>query len=148
MVKQGHFLGWETAMQMDTRWNRLLYSWSPEMLKFYLKTTQDTLPSPANLKTWNKHPLGHSSLCGYSGIARGAGGNCPPQAETLPSLVPQMKFNFVQRSMESGHFESQSAPPLTPEPPLPPPHFEKSGYVPVWLQLLHNDIYSIAASTP
>ena len=32
--------------------------------------------------------------------------------------------------MESRHFESQSAPPLTPEPPLPPPHFEKSGYAP------------------
>ena len=32
--------------------------------------------------------------------------------------------------MESRHFESQSAPLLTPEPPLPPPHFEKSGYAP------------------
>ena len=42
-----------------------------------------------------------------------------------------MKLHFVQRSMESHHFESQSAPPpLTPEPPLPPPHFEKSGYAP------------------
>ena len=32
--------------------------------------------------------------------------------------------------MESRHFESQSAPLLTPEPPLTPPHFEKSGYAP------------------
>ena len=32
--------------------------------------------------------------------------------------------------MESSHFESQSAPLLTPEPPLSPPHFEKSGYAP------------------
>ena len=42
-----------------------------------------------------------------------------------------MKLHFVQRSMESHHFESLSAPLLTPEPPLPPPHFEKSGYAPV-----------------
>ena len=33
MAKLGRFLGWETAMQMDTKWNRLLYSWSPEVLK-------------------------------------------------------------------------------------------------------------------
>ena len=32
MVKQGRFLGWEKAIQMDTRWNRLPYPWSPEML--------------------------------------------------------------------------------------------------------------------
>ena len=32
--------------------------------------------------------------------------------------------------MESRHFESQTAPLLTPEPPLTLPHFEKSGYAP------------------
>ena len=32
--------------------------------------------------------------------------------------------------MESRHFESQSAPLLTPQPPLQPPHFEKSGCAP------------------
>ena len=45
--KQGRFLGWETAIHMDTRWNRLLYSWSPDLLQFYLNATQDTLPSSA-----------------------------------------------------------------------------------------------------
>ena len=44
MAQQGRWLSWETAMQMDIRWNKLLYSWSPEMLKFYLNTIQDTLP--------------------------------------------------------------------------------------------------------
>ena len=66
MAKQCRFLGWETVMQIDTGWDRLLYSWSPEMLKFDLNATQDTLPSLANLKTWNKHPLGQCSLCGYN----------------------------------------------------------------------------------
>ena len=36
MAQQGRWLGWETAMQLDTRWNKLLYAWSPELLKFYL----------------------------------------------------------------------------------------------------------------
>ena len=36
--------------------------------------------------------------------------------------------------MESCHFESQSAPLLTPQPPLPPPHFEKSGYAPASIE--------------
>ena len=59
----------------------------------------------------------------------GAGGDCP-LTETLPPC-PHMKLHFVQRSMESRHFESQSAPLLTPEPPLATPLFEKSGYAPV-----------------
>ena len=80
------FLGWETAMQMDTRWNSLLYSWSPEMLKFYLNAIQDTLPSPANLKTWNKHPLGQCSLCGY---------NCCTMLHI---------FNCCQYSLRSGRY--------------------------------------------
>ena len=64
MAQQGRWLSWETAMQMDIRWNKLLYSWSPEMLKFYLNTIQDTLPTPANLKIWNKQALGQCVLCG------------------------------------------------------------------------------------
>ncbi|XP_072025306.1 uncharacterized protein [Amphiura filiformis] len=36
------------------------------MLKCYLNSIQDTLPSPANLKTWNKHPLGQCTLFGYN----------------------------------------------------------------------------------
>ena len=58
----------------------------------------------------------------FSGVARGGGGRgaialwqklCPP-------FRPQMKLHFVQRSMESHHFESQSAPLFTPEPPCRP----------------------------
>ena len=45
-----------------------------------------------------------------SGVARGGrGGNCP-LAETLPPPLAPMKSHFVQRSMVSRHFESQSAP--------------------------------------
>ena len=82
------------------------------------------------------HKLVHRRVCNMQKYQwrsqRGAGGNCP-LAEILPPLAPQMKLHFVQRSTESRHFESQSAaPPRSPlsPPPLPPPHFEKSGYAP------------------
>ena len=62
--------------------------------------------------------------------SRGGGGRGqpPPGRNSAPLLPPNE--HFVQRSMESRHFESQSAPLLTPEPLLPPSHFEKSGYAP------------------
>ena len=40
-----------------------------ELLKFYLNSVQDTLPYPANLKTWSKHSLGLCPLCGYNNCA-------------------------------------------------------------------------------
>ena len=73
-------------MQMDIRWNKLLYSWLPEMLKFYLNTIQDTLPTPANLKIWNKQALGQCALCGYN--------NC-----TMMHI-----FNCCQYSLRSGRY--------------------------------------------
>ena len=49
------------------------------------------------------------------------GGNCPLWQKLCPPLAPQMKLHFVQRSMESCHFESQSAPPCSPlSPPCRP----------------------------
>ena len=88
-------------------------------------------------------------LCkrGCSQEGRGA---WAPQSESTPPLAPQIKWHFVQGSEKSRHFESRSAPPPTTPiphththfgPPLAPPHFEKSSYVPVsklgpmpWLQ--------------
>ena len=43
---------WES--HKDTRWNKLLYAWSPELIN----SVQDTLSFPANLKTWSKHSKG------------------------------------------------------------------------------------------
>lgn len=86
MAQQGRWLGWETAMQLDTTWNKLLYAWSPELLKFYMNSVQDTLPSPANLKTWSKHSMGLCPLCGYN--------NC-----TMIHI-----FNCCQYSLRTGRY--------------------------------------------
>ena len=52
---------------------------------------------------------------------RGAGGATAPGRNSAPPLAPQMKLHFVQRSMESRHFESQSAPTPPPRSPLSTP---------------------------
>ena len=64
-----------------------------------------------------------------NGVAGGGAGGDRPWQKLCP-LSPPMKLHFVQKSMESRHCESQSAPLLTPEPPLLHPHFEMSGYTP------------------
>ncbi|XP_041471214.1 uncharacterized protein LOC121420617 [Lytechinus variegatus] len=86
IAQQGRWLGWEIAMQLDIKWKKLLYSWSPEMLKFYLNSIQDTLPSPANFKIWNKQALGVCALCGYN--------NC-----TMIHI-----FNCCQYSLRTGRY--------------------------------------------
>ena len=60
-----------------------------------------------------------------SGVARGGAGgaNAPSGRNSAPLLPPQMKLHFVQRSMESRHFESKSAPPAHPSAPLAAPSF-------------------------
>ena len=58
----------------------------------------------------------------------GQGGDCPPGRNSAPPLATQMKLHFVQMSMESCHFESQSAPLAHPWAPLAAPSFWK-----VWL---------------
>ena len=65
-AKQGQFLKWDTAMQVDTSWNKLLYVWSPELLSFHINAIHDLLPSPANLKLWGKTDTGTCKLCHHT----------------------------------------------------------------------------------
>ena len=96
-------------------------------------------PWPENKKLkaflWNFYakPLSCNKMIVYTGhfvksltkwCSQGAGGSWPPGINSAP-LAPN-EITLVQ----SCHFESQSAPLLTPEPPLLSPHFEKSGYAP------------------
>ncbi len=49
MAKQGRWLEWDTAVQLDIM-EQVVYAWSPELLKFYLNSVQDTLPSSSKLE--------------------------------------------------------------------------------------------------
>ncbi|XP_072037648.1 uncharacterized protein [Amphiura filiformis] len=64
-AKQGQWLKWDSAMQTDTSWKKLLYVCTPEILSFHINAIHDQLPSPANLKLWGKTNLGLCQLCNY-----------------------------------------------------------------------------------
>ena len=65
------------------------------------------------------------------GVARGGRGLEPPQSEAQPPLSPPMKWHFIQGQWRAAILSpGQPHPLIPPELPLPPPHFEKSGYVP------------------
>lgn len=62
---QGNWTTWDSVMQVDTSWKKILYLWSPELLAFHVNSIHDTLPSPANLKLWGKTNLGICQLCNH-----------------------------------------------------------------------------------
>ena len=64
-AKQGQWLRWESAMQADTSWKKLLYVWTPELLSFQINAIHDQLPSPSNLRLWGKTNLGLCQLCNH-----------------------------------------------------------------------------------
>ena len=71
-AKQGQWLRWDCAMQVDTSWKKLLYIWTPELLTFHVN---DQLPSPANLRLWGKTNLGsrllyHVNPCSPEGFPK------------------------------------------------------------------------------
>ena len=66
----------------------------------------------------------------YRGVARGRGTGvawAPSQMPSTPQAPQWNEWHFVKWSIESRHFETRLAPSRAP---LPPPHFEKSGYAP------------------
>jgi hypothetical protein len=65
-AKQGQWLKWDSAMQVDTSWKKLLYVWTPELLSFHINAIHDQLPSPANLRLWGKTALGTCQLCHHN----------------------------------------------------------------------------------
>ena len=84
--------------------------------------------SVKNIQRWGGTPLLPSS-----GVARGGAGGAtaPSGRNSAPPLAPP-KWNYtLYRGLWRAAILSPGQPPLlTPQPPLPPPHFEKSGYAP------------------
>ena len=64
---QGSWTKWDSVMENDMKWQSLLYSYSPALLKFALNATQLTLPTPDNLVRWGKTKLGKCELCKWNG---------------------------------------------------------------------------------
>jgi len=63
-IVQGGWQRWQELAAADLSWNRLLYTLSPDAVKFMLNATMDTCPSPANLERWKQIHLGRCELCG------------------------------------------------------------------------------------
>jgi hypothetical protein len=61
---QGRFLTWQNTMQLDTGWQNLLFTLSPELTKFYLNAIHDVASTPNNLKLWNYSLFNNCPLCG------------------------------------------------------------------------------------
>ena len=65
-AKQGQWLKWDSAMQVDTSWKKLLYVWTPELLSFHINAIHDQLQTPMNLRLRGKTNLGSCQLCHHS----------------------------------------------------------------------------------
>ena len=70
-----------------------------------------------------------------------AGGGLPPGRNSAHPLAPNEITLCTEVYGEPPFWGPVSPPPLTPEPPLPPPHFERSGYAPAATSVKHLSIY-------
>jgi hypothetical protein len=62
-AKQGKWISWDNVMELDLRWNNLLYALPPKLSSFALNAIGLTLPTPDNLRIWGKHSDGKCGLC-------------------------------------------------------------------------------------
>ena len=60
---QSDWTNWDNLIQMDLKWNEMMYGFSPSLLSFWLNSVQNTLPDPSNLRRWGKHKTADCALC-------------------------------------------------------------------------------------
>ena len=60
---QSSWTNWDDLIQVDLKWNEIMYGFSPSMLSFWLNSIQNTLPDPTNLRRWGKQKTADCSLC-------------------------------------------------------------------------------------
>ena len=60
---QGKWTSWDELIEVDLKWNEIMYGYSPSLLSFWLNAVQDTLPDPVNLQRWAKTNIAECGLC-------------------------------------------------------------------------------------
>ena len=60
---QSKWTSWDELIQVDLKWNEIMYGYSPSLLSFWLNSIQDTLPDPVNLQRWGKSVTSECGLC-------------------------------------------------------------------------------------
>ena len=54
LAVQGKWTSWDELIEVDLKWNEIMYGYSPSLLSFWLNAIQDILPDPVNLQRWGK----------------------------------------------------------------------------------------------
>ena len=60
---QSSWTNWDELIQVDLKWNEMMYGMSPSLLSFWLNAVQNTLPDPTNLRRWGKQFQASCTLC-------------------------------------------------------------------------------------
>ena len=60
---QSSWTNWDELIQVDLKWNEMMYGMSPSLLSFWLNAVQNTLPDPTNLRRWGKQFQASCALC-------------------------------------------------------------------------------------
>ena len=60
---QSAWTNWDGLINMDLKWKEIMYGFSPNMMKFWLNSIQNTLPDPCNLRRWGKQKIAECPLC-------------------------------------------------------------------------------------
>jgi hypothetical protein len=63
LALQSDWTNWDDLIQVDLKWNEMMYGFSPSMLSFWLNSIQNTLPDPTNLRRWGKQKTADCTLC-------------------------------------------------------------------------------------
>jgi hypothetical protein len=68
LAVQGQWLQWDHHMKNDRSWSTLLYHIPQELFEWANNVQLRTLPTPNNLKRWNRKTTGKCALCHASNI--------------------------------------------------------------------------------
>ena len=68
LAVQSDWAKWDNVIDLDLKWNEVLYAMSPSTLSFILNSIQQSLPDPRNLRRWKANPEAKCSLCNWKNV--------------------------------------------------------------------------------